>query len=166
MLVRNTRILCEWSASTTIQIQLRFLQVSHRKTGIHLQRIIRPARELVGHLERGESILIGNRNRIYFRDLYDHALHALEEVEMLRESASSLRDYYLSAMSNKMNEVMKVLTCISTIFLPLTFLAGIYGMNFEWMPELKWQWAYPFLWVVFLFASGGMFWFFRRRKWL
>ncbi len=133
---------------------------------LQMQRLIRPSREIIGHLERGESPLVAEGNRIYFRDLYDHALRCVDDVEVLRESINGLRDYYLSAVSNRMNEVMKVLTCISTIFLPLTFLAGIYGMNFAWMPELSWKWGYPTLLGVFAIAAGVMFYLFRRNKWL
>jgi magnesium transporter len=133
---------------------------------LNMQRLIRPSRELVGHLERGESPLVTESNRIYFRDLYDHALRCVEDIDVLRESINGLRDYYLSAVSNRMNEVMKVLTCISTIFLPLTFLAGIYGMNFEWMPELGWRPGYPTLWAVFIIGAGTMFYLFRKNRWL
>ncbi|MFT4551318.1 MAG: magnesium transporter [Verrucomicrobiales bacterium] len=133
---------------------------------LQMQRLIRPSRELVGHLERGESPLVSENNRIYFRDLYDHALRCTEDIDVLRESINGLRDYYLSAVSNRMNEVMKILTCLSTIFLPLTFLAGIYGMNFEWMPELAWKPGYPTLWAVFILAAGIMFYLFRKNKWL
>ena len=133
---------------------------------LQMQRLIRPSRELVGHLERGESPLVAESNRIYFRDLYDHALRCTEDLDILRESINGLRDYYLSAVSNRMNEVMKVLTCISTIFLPLTFLAGVYGMNFHWMPELGWKAGYPLVWLIFIVAAGIMFYLFRKKKWL
>ncbi len=131
-----------------------------------LHRLVRPMREIATVLNRSDSELLTARTRPYFRDLYDHAIHVLEEAETLRDSAASLRDFYLSHASNRMNEIMKVLTCFATIFLPLTFLAGIYGMNFEHMPELHWAWAYPALWVVFLLTAGGMFWYFRRKGWL
>jgi magnesium transporter len=132
----------------------------------YLHRIIRPAREVVAALSRGDSEFVKDGTMIYFRDLYDHVLHAIEITENLRELSSSLRDLYLASVSNRMNEVMKVLTCFSTIFLPLTFLAGIYGMNFQHMPELAIRWAYPALWVVFFLLAGGMFVVFRRMKWL
>ena len=151
--------------SDPISIDIRSAHGLKAET-LQMQRLIRPARELVGHLERGDSRLVSDSNRIYFRDLYDHALRCVEDIDVLRESINGLRDYYLSAASNRMNEVMKVLTCISTIFLPLTFLAGIYGMNFAWMPELAWKWGYPTLLGVFVFAAGVMFYLFRRNKWL
>jgi magnesium transporter len=131
-----------------------------------LHRLVRPTRDIATILYRSDSALMKKENQPYFRDLYDHAVHVLEQAEDLRENAAALRDFFLSQASNRMNEIMKVLTCFATIFLPLTFLAGIYGMNFEHMPELAWEWAYPSLWAVFLVAAGGMFWFFRRKRWL
>ncbi|MCB1090822.1 MAG: magnesium and cobalt transport protein CorA, partial [Verrucomicrobiae bacterium] len=89
-----------------------------------------------------------------------------EQTEDLRENAAGLRDFFLSQASHRMNEIVKVLTSFSAIFLPLTFLVGVYGMNFDDMPELHWAWAYPALWGVFLLVSGGMFWYFRRKDWM
>lgn len=137
-----------------------------KKEVVALHRLLRPMRESATVLNRSDSDLLSTRTQPYFRDLYDHAVHVLEEAETLKDSAASLRDFYLSQASNRMNEIMKVLTCFATIFLPLTFLAGIYGMNFEHMPELHWQWAYPALWVVFVVSAGGMFWYFRKKGWL
>lgn len=131
-----------------------------------LHRLVRPIRDIATILHRSESALITKQSVPYFRDLYDHAIHVLEQTEDLRENAASLRDFYLSQASNRMNEIMKVLTTFSTIFLPLTFLAGVYGMNFHSMPELDVTWAYPALWAVFLLIAGGMFWFFRRKNWM
>jgi len=132
----------------------------------HLYRIIRPMRELVASLSKLDTPLVTPSTHIFLRDLYDHAIHAIEITESLREAANSLRDYQASAVSLRMNEIMKVLTAFSTIFLPLTFLAGVYGMNFKHMPELEWAWAYPALWGVFMLVSLGMFVYFRRRNWL
>ncbi|MEX2578319.1 MAG: magnesium/cobalt transporter CorA [Verrucomicrobiales bacterium] len=131
-----------------------------------LYRAIRPIREITGSLNRLDSPLLEERTRPFFTDLNDHGLQVLETTEDLRESVSALRDFYLAAVSNRMNEVMKVLTCFATIFLPLTFIAGIYGMNFEHMPELGVPWAYPAVWGVFALCAAGMLWFFRRKKWL
>lgn len=131
-----------------------------------LHRLVRPIREIVAVLHRSESALLTSYSRPYYRDLNDHAVHLLEHTEELRDLVTSLRDFYMTAASNRMNEVMKVLTSFATIFLPLTFLAGIYGMNFQDMPELQWPWAYPALWAVFLIVAGGMSWFFRRKKWI
>lgn len=131
-----------------------------------LFRHIRPCREIASVLNRAVSPLIATTTGPYLRDLNDHAIQVVEAAEDLRETAAALRDFYHTAMSNRMNEVMKVLTCFSTIFLPLTFLAGIYGMNFEYMPELKWQGSYGVLWVVFVLIALGMFWLFRKKRWL
>ncbi len=137
-----------------------------RREVVGLHKLVRPLREICTHLLRGESPLLTEASQLYFRDLYDHSIHVIESTEELRELASNLRDFYLTAESNRMNEVMKVLTCVATIFLPLSFIAGVYGMNFEHMPELKHAWAYPLLWLVFVSVAGGMLWLFVRKKWL
>ena len=103
---------------------------------------------------------------MYLRDLYDHTLRVVDTMETLREVLSGMLDTYLSSASNRMNEVMKVLTIIATIFIPLTFMVGVYGMNFKYMPELEIWWAYPALWAVMILTAGGMLWAFRRRRWL
>ncbi len=131
-----------------------------------LYRLIRPVRELVGGLSKIDTTLITPATHIFLRDLYDHAIHAIEITENLRETVNSLRDYQTNAVSLRMNEIMKVLTSFATIFLPLTFLAGVYGMNFTHMPELAWRWGYPALWGVFSLVALAMFLFFRRKKWL
>lgn len=131
-----------------------------------IYRSMRPIREISSSLQRPTTPLLKKPTKPFFTDLNDHAIQVLETIEDLRESMSSLRDFYLSAVSNRMNEVMKVLTCFSTIFLPLTFVAGVYGMNFEHMPELGVRWAYPLVWVVFLLCAGGMFWLFKKMNWL
>jgi len=137
-----------------------------RQNASHLYRVVRPLREVTGGLLRSESDLLAATTQNYLRDLYDHALHALESSENLREHASALRDFYMTLSDKRLNEVMKVLTCISTIFLPLSFLAGVYGMNFEFMPELAQKWGYPILWVLFLTVAGGLLMFFRKKRWL
>ncbi len=137
-----------------------------KKQIYHLHRLIRPARDVAAKLARSEYGLIKRKTQIYFLDLYDHVLHAAHITELLRESVTTVRDFHLSAVNNRMNETMKVLTCFATIFLPLTFIAGIYGMNFRHMPELDLPWAYPALWALFLLlALAGMA-FFRRKRWL
>ena len=103
---------------------------------------------------------------LFLRDVYDHTIHVIDTVETFKDMLSGMLDIYLSSVSNKMNEVMKVLTIIATIFIPLTFIAGIYGMNFEFMPELKWKLAYPVLWLLMLIVFIGMLIYFKRRKWL
>jgi magnesium transporter len=116
-------------------------------------------------MERGESDLFTQDTQIYLRDLYDHTLEVIEAVELLREMVSSMLDMYLSSISHKMNEVMKVLTIIATIFIPITFIAGIYGMNFDRMPELKSQWGYPIILTIMAMIVISMLVYFRRKKW-
>jgi len=109
-----------------------------RRELIFLRKSILPLREIISYLERGESPLIQEKTYVFFKDLYDHTIQVMDTVESLRDMAASMQDVYLSSVSNRMNEVMKVLTIIATIFIPITFVAGIYGMNFELMPELSW----------------------------
>jgi magnesium transporter len=109
---------------------------------------------------------VDNEVRVYLRDVYDHVIHVADSVEAFRDMLSGLQDLYLSSVSNRMNEVMKVLTIIATIFIPLTFMAGIYGMNFEFMPELKWRWSYPVLWGLIFVVGFSMASYFRRKRWL
>ncbi len=133
---------------------------------ILLRKNIWPARDLVGTLLRSESDLIASDTVVYLRDVYDHAVRIYEALENFRETASALHDIYLSALSNQMNQVMKVLSIIATIFIPLTFIAGIYGMNFEYMPELRWRWGYPAVLAVMLGLAIFMLVLFKRKKWL
>lgn len=136
-----------------------------------LRRTIWPQRELLATLTRDGCSLISSEVQIYLRDCYDHAVQVLDMVETYRELAASLMDVYLSAVSNRMNEVMKTLTVISTIFIPLTFIVGIYGMNFNpqaspWnMPELNWYWGYPLVWVLMVAIALSLIAFFWRRGW-
>ncbi|HUT35218.1 MAG TPA: magnesium/cobalt transporter CorA [Planctomycetota bacterium] len=131
-----------------------------------VRRSVWPLREVVNAMARDESPLIGKTTRVYLRDCYDHAIHVMDIIETYRELAGGLMDVYLSSLSNKMNNVMKVLTVIATIFMPLTFVAGIYGMNFEHMPELHWRWGYLAVWIVIAVITLFMLWFFRRMGWL
>ncbi|MFP4082981.1 MAG: magnesium/cobalt transporter CorA [Candidatus Aminicenantes bacterium] len=133
---------------------------------IYLRRSVWPLREVVNGLERGESPLIHKPTRIYLRDVYDHTIQVIDSVETFRDMLSGMHDTYLSSISNRMNEIMKVLTIIATIFIPLTFIAGVYGMNFEFMPELGWKWAYFMVWAVIVGVAGAMVAFFRKKKWL
>ncbi len=142
--------------------------VHHLKNDmIILRRSVWPLREVIARLERRESPLIQEATAVYFKDVYDHTIIAIDTVETYRDILSGLLDIYLSSVSNRLNEVMKVLTIIATIFMPLTFLAGVYGMNFKYMPELEWHWGY--------FASPGASWpwwpvamvlYFKKRKWI
>jgi magnesium transporter len=133
---------------------------------IYLRRSVWPLRELISGMERSESPLIKESTDAYLRDLYDHTIQVIDTVENFRDMVSGMLDTYLSSLSNRMNSIMKVLTIIATIFIPLTFVAGIYGMNFENMPELKWRWGYPAVWLVILIMSGTMLIYFKRKKWL
>jgi len=144
------------------------LQEIHRlkREMIFLRRSVWPLREVINGLERGESSLIHKSCLIYLRDVYDHTIQVIDTVETFRDMVSGMHDTYLSFVSNRMNEVMKVLTIIATIFIPLTFIAGIYGMNFKFMPELEWRWAYFVVWVVIVIVAAIMVIFFKRKKWL
>ena len=133
---------------------------------ISIRRHVSPVRELLAGMLRSESKLIHERTHIYLRDVFDHAIRVTESIETYRDILSGLLEIYISNVSNKMNEVMKVLTVFASIFIPLTFLAGIYGMNFEYMPELTWKWAYPALWVAFVSIPAVLLVYFKKKKWL
>jgi magnesium transporter len=132
---------------------------------IHLRKSIWPLRELVNGLQR-EKDLVHEDTGIYLRDLYDHTVRVMDTVETYRDVIAGMLDMYLSSVSNRMNEVMKLLTIIATIFIPLTFIAGVYGMNFEVLPELKWRFGYLYFWILMIGIGAGMMIYFRRRKWL
>ena len=144
------------------------LQTIHnlKRELIVLRKSIWPLREVVNSLERGESPLINEATGVYLRDVYDHTIQVIDTIETFRDMVSGMLDIYLSSISNKMNEVMKVLTIIATIFIPLTFVAGLYGMNFEFMPELKWHWGYFAALLVMVAVAVIMVFYFRRKRWL
>jgi magnesium transporter len=125
-----------------------------------------PQREMIGRLVRSESEFIAERTRPFLRDCYDHTLMILDLIESFRDVTTSIMDLYISSLSMRTNEIMRVLTVISSIFFPLTFIVGVYGMNFEHMPELKWAFGYPFVWLVMIAVASAMIIFFRRKKWL
>ncbi len=131
-----------------------------------MRRVAWPMREVVSTLQREPHECLSETTRVYLRDLYDHVVQIMDIIETYREMAAALTDAYMSSISNRMNEIMKVLTVISTIFIPLTFLAGVYGMNFHHFPELEQTWAYPVFWIVCALLAGSMFIMFRRRRWL
>ncbi len=133
---------------------------------LYFRKALWPLREVIGALSRGESPLIRQANLPYFRDAYDHTIQVIDTLETYRDILSGMLDIYLSSISNRLNEIMKVLTIISTIFIPLTFLAGVYGMNFKYMPELEWEYGYPAVWAVMILAGLVMLRFFRKRRWL
>lgn len=133
---------------------------------IYLRQSVWPLREVISRLEKSDSELIADTTDLYLRDLYDHTIQVIDAVEIDREMISGLLDMYLSNLSNRMNAVMKVLTIMATIFIPLTFIAGVYGMNFKYMPELDWRWGYPAVWAVMLTVFIGMLFYFKKKKWL
>lgn len=136
-----------------------------RKDMIHLRKSIWPVREIMNSLQRGESKFISEDTQKHMRTLYEHTVQIIDTIETLRDTMSSLLDIYLSSISNKLNEIMKVLTMISTIFIPLTFFTGIYGMNFKYFPELNWHYGYAMVWMVSLFTVVFMLIFFKKKKW-
>ncbi|WP_440951925.1 magnesium/cobalt transporter CorA [Methanococcoides sp. FTZ1] len=146
----------------------RTIEQIHRlkKEIIFLRKFIWPLREVVSGLQREETPFIRESTAIFLKDVYDHTIQVIDTIESYRDILSTMLDLYLSTASNRMNEIMKVLTIIATIFIPLTFIAGIYGMNFENMPELGWQWGYPAVWVIMLSVAIGMIGYFRNLKWL
>src|SRR5690554_1487835 len=131
-----------------------------------LRRTIWPIREVVGFLERTDVRLVQDETKLYFRDLYDHTIQVIENIESLRDLIAGMVDIYLSTVSNRMNQVMKVLTIIATIFIPLTFIAGVYGMNFVYMPELEWRQGYPIVLGIMFLIGIFMLYLFKRKKWL
>lgn len=130
-----------------------------------LRKAVWPLRELVNTMIHSESELFNETTNVFLRDLYDHSLHVFDTVENFRETASGLVDLYMSSVSQRMNEIMQVLTIMASIFIPLTFIAGIYGMNFELMPELKWRYGYAMVWGVMSLCVIAMLWYFKRKKW-
>jgi magnesium transporter len=144
------------------------LQILHRLKWemMLLRKSVWPLRELIGTLERGEFELIRKTTCVYLRDVYDHTIQVIETVDTFRDMLSGMVDIYLSSINNKTNEIMKVLTMIATIFIPLTFIVGVYGMNFEFMPELKLKWAYPALLLLMGVIAVFMVIYFRKKKWL
>jgi len=147
---------------------LETLQTIHslKREMIFLRKSVWPLREVISRLERWESPLIDKSLNIYLRDVYDHTIQVIDSIETFRDMLSGMLDIYLSSVSNRMNEVMKVLTIIATIAIPLTVITGIYGMNFQFMPELQWQWSYPLVLLAMLTLGVLMIRYFRRRKWI
>jgi len=133
---------------------------------IFFKKQVWPLREVLGGLVRGEVSLISQATGMYLRDVYDHTIQVIDTIESLRDILSGMLDIYLSTVSNKMNEVMKVLTIMATIFIPLTFIAGVYGMNFKYMPELEWHWGYFGAWSVMVGVGVLMVFYFKRKTWL
>lgn len=139
---------------------------------LEVRHAVWPARDALNLLLIEEHALIRPGTKVFFRDCYDHTIQLMDMVETFREMTSGLVDEYMSAVSNRMNEIMKVLTVVATIFIPLTFIAGVYGMNFDtkaspWnMPELTWAYGYPALLLLMAAVAGGMLCYFRRKRWI
>jgi len=132
---------------------------------IVLRKALWPVREVVGGLQKCESDLVAQPTEIFLRDAYEHTIQVIDTIETMRDSLASALDIYLSSMSNRMNEIMRVLTVMSTLFIPLTFIVGVYGMNFRHMPELEWRFGYAGVWLVMAATILGMLAFFRRQRW-
>jgi magnesium transporter len=133
---------------------------------IYVRKHIWPIREIINGLVKNESPLVQEQTHVYFRDVYDHTIQVIDTIESYRDVLAGMMDIYLSSVSNKMNEVMKVLTIIATIFIPITFVAGIYGMNFKYMPELEWRWGYFMVWALIVVVAGIMIGYFKKKQWL
>lgn len=133
---------------------------------IYFRKQVWPVREVLRNWHKTESALVQDASKVFISDVYDHTIQIIDTIESFRDIISGLMDLYLSSVSNRMNEVMKVLTIMATIFIPLTFVAGIYGMNFKFMPELEWRWSYPILWVLLVVIFVSMLIYFKRKKWL
>lgn len=144
---------------------MRMIQ-KHKRDMIILRRSVWPLRELINSLQRVESGLIKGTTQIYLRDIYDHTIQVIDSIEAFRDILSSMVDVYLSSLSNRMNDIMKVLTIIATIFIPLTFVAGVYGMNFDYMPELRWHLGYPVVMLSMALIGISMFLYFKKRRWV
>ena len=133
---------------------------------LFLRKSVWPLREAISRMQRMDSHLISETTRIYLRDVYDHTIQVIENIETFRDMSASLLETYLSSLSNKLNEVIKLLTIISTIFIPLTFLSGLYGMNFTHMPELSWRFGYGYALALMVTVCVLLYRAFRRSGWL
>lgn len=151
-------------ANPTPRIQRQIHSI--KRDLIVLRRVMWPVREVVNQLYRDEEDVISPEIETYFRDVYDHAVQVIDIVETLREMAGGLNDLFMSSVGNRMNEIMKVLTIMASFFIPITFVAGVYGMNFDFIPELKWKYSYAVFWCVCLTVSSGLAIFFYRKGWI
>jgi magnesium transporter len=175
-IVDNYFVIMESLGERTEQLEDKVLVDGHPET-LHeiyllkreiilMRKAIWPLRELVGTLQRGETKLIRENTQVYLRDVYDHVIQAIDTVETFRDIMSGLMDIYLSSVSNRLNGIMKVLTMIATLFIPLTFIVGLYGMNFSWMPPKDEKWGFPAIIAIMIIVTAGMLAFFRRKRWL
>lgn len=143
-----------------------FLINELKKDILFLRKSVWPLREAVSFLERGDSAILNGNTRLYFRDVYDHTIQVIDSAETYRDLLAGMLDLYLSSISNKTNEIMKFLTIIGTIFIPLTFIVGVYGMNFKYMPELEWHYAYGGLWGIMVLIGLSLTYYFKRKGWI
>ena len=142
-------------------------QIHHfKREMLLLRKMVWPLREVLSSLSRDESVILSQEIRLYLRDVYDHTIHIMDDVDTLRDLLSGMLDLYMSSTSHRMNEVMKMLTLFASIFMPLTFIAGVYGMNFEYMPELGWHWGYPAVMIAMGATAAGLLIYFKWRRWL
>lgn len=133
---------------------------------IYLRKQVGPLRDVLNRLVKGEFDLFEEQNRIYWSDVYDHIVQLIDTIDSYRDVLTGMLDLSLSIVSNRMNQVMKVLTIMASIFIPVTFIAGVYGMNFKYMPELEWPWGYAMVWTVMVALAAGMLILFRKKRWL
>lgn len=131
-----------------------------------VRKAVWPIRDIIAYLDSDASELISDNVKLYIRDVYDHSLNIIETAESMRDVTASLRDLHMTELSNRMNEIMKTLTIISTLFIPLTFIVGVYGMNFKYMPELNVPWAYPLVWLIMIIIAVLMLLFFKKKDWM
>lgn len=165
---RFKEVLEDIHESLIVSPQPEMLHMIHdmKREMIVLRKSVWPLREVVKNLQRTNFKWIDDRTAIFLRDLYDHTMQVMDSIDSSRDLLSGMLDIYLSSVSYKMNEVMKVLTIIATIFIPLTFIVGIYGMNFHHMPELDWKWGYPLIWSIMIVIGLAMIYYFKRKEWL
>jgi magnesium transporter len=137
-----------------------------RQTVSYLARVASAQRDVVGRLLRGEFAPITKQAMAYWHEAYDHLVRMVQTIEAQRDLVNTARDTYISIATNRTNEILKIMTIIATVFMPITFIAAIYGMNFKNMPEVEWRYGYAFAWGLIILVTAGMIWFFRRRKWI
>jgi magnesium transporter len=175
-IVDNYFAVLEWLGDRIEDIEDRLIESPHpttlrevydlKRSLVELRRVVWPLRDALNAMGRGDAPLIQPDTLPYLRDVQDHTLRVIDTIETYRDMAVTLVEMYMSGASHRLNEVMRVLTVIATIFIPLTFIVGVYGMNFDVMPELHWRWAYPVLWALMIAVPAGMVALFKRRRWI
>jgi len=174
-MVDNYFTILEWFGERLELLEDEVLNMGDKGTIVYIQKQRRemlfmretlwPLRTVLNSLQRGESALIKPETKVFMRDAYDHTTQVIENLESFRDMMSSMIEIYVSNISNKLNEVMKILTIISTIFIPLTFIVGLYGMNFRYMPEIEWRYGYFFTWSIMLIVVAIMMLYFKKKRW-